>query len=54
MGTFTTILVSEILRATVRHLNEAPELNPAHPGIVEFRRVLEAEIARLQAGGRHG
>jgi|SRR3954469_6129840 len=48
MKDFHTILLIATLRATVQHVCESPDLDQAHPGIVEFRRVIEAEIDRLQ------
>jgi len=45
---FSTILLIETLRATVEQVRETPALDPAAPGIVEFQRVLETEIARLR------
>jgi len=48
MNDFSSILLLQILRATVRHVDESPELDHAHSGIVDFQQMLEAEIGRLE------
>jgi len=49
MKDFGSILVIHILRATVQFVNEAPAIDAGHPGVVELRRVLQEEIARLES-----
>jgi hypothetical protein len=49
MKDFSTILLTKILRATVEHLQEPPEIDHASPGLREFKRTLLAQIVSLQA-----
>jgi hypothetical protein len=49
MKDFSTILLTKILRATVEHLQESPEIDQANPGLREFKRTLLAQIVWLQA-----
>jgi len=48
MRDFNTILLMASLRALVRQVSESPDLDQAHPEIVEFRSALEAETVRLE------
>src|SRR3954469_19014832 len=48
MKDFPTILLIAILRTTIQHVCDSPDVGLAHPAIVEFQRVIAAEIDRLQ------
>ncbi len=48
MKDFGPILLVAVLRATVQHVHHSPLIDPRHPGIVEFERVVNEQIARLQ------
>ena len=43
------ILIAAILRATIEHVHESPAIDPTHPGILEFERVLNEQIRRFTA-----
>jgi hypothetical protein len=49
MKDFSTIFLTKILRATVEHLQESPEIDQASPGLREFKCTLLAQIVSLQA-----
>jgi hypothetical protein len=49
MKDFSTILLTQILRATVEHVQESPEIGQASPALREFKRTLLAQIVRLEA-----
>jgi hypothetical protein len=54
MMDFGNILLTQILRATVQVVQESPAIDAAHPGIVDFQRVLNEEMVRLSSAGlRH-
>lgn len=44
------ILFVQTLRTTVQAVRESSTIDPAHPGIMEFQRLLNEEIARLEKG----
>ena len=49
MKEFSTILLINILRANVEHLQESRKIDPARPGVKELKRTLLEQIVRLQA-----
>lgn len=49
MKDFSTILLMNILRATVDHAQKSAEIDQASPGFQEFKRTLLAQIVKLQA-----
>jgi len=49
MRDFSTILLRNILGATVEHFQESPEIDQASPGLRKFKRTLLGQIVRLQA-----
>jgi hypothetical protein len=52
MTDFSTVLLVQILRATIRCVEESPELNHNDPSIRHFEGMLLDEIAKLM--GRRG
>jgi len=48
MTDFGTILLVAILREIINYVEESPAINPLHPGIVEFQRVLQKKVSTLQ------
>ena len=54
MKDFSTILLIKILRATVDHVQQSPEMDPTHPGVRELQHTLLKQIARLQGSESHG
>ena len=47
MKDFSTVILIEILRATIRCVEESPGMDPGHAGVRQFEGVLLEEIARL-------
>jgi hypothetical protein len=41
--------VIEILRETIRHAEQTPELGPYDPGVIELRRLLTRWVAEREA-----
>jgi len=50
MSDYSGIFLTHTLRATIEWLGESPSIDPCHPGIVEFRRVLEQTVAHRLRG----
>jgi hypothetical protein len=48
MKDFSTVLLIKILRATVDHVQQSPEIDQASPGVKDLKRTLLEQIARLQ------
>jgi len=48
MKDFGPILIKAILRGMIEHVHESNAIDPTHSGIVEFERVLNEQIARIQ------
>ena len=48
MKDFSTILLIKILRATVDHVQQSPEIDQASPDVRELKRTLLEQIMRLQ------
>ena len=48
MRDFSTVLLINILKATVDHAQESPEIDQASPGFREFKRTLLERIVKLQ------
>jgi hypothetical protein len=48
MKDFSTILLIKILRATVDHVQQSPEIDQAIPDVRELKRALLEQIVRLQ------
>ena len=48
MKDFSTILLINILRATVDHVQDSLEIDMANPGLLEFKRTLLKNIVTLQ------
>ena len=48
MRDFSTVLLINILNATVDHAQESSEIDQASPGLQEFKRTLLAQVVRLQ------
>lgn len=48
MRDFSTVLLINILKATVDHAQESSEIDQASPGLREFKRTLLAQVVRLQ------
>jgi hypothetical protein len=51
MKDFSTVLLINILRATVQCLEESPGIDPCHPGTRRFEGALLEEIAKLLGQG---
>jgi hypothetical protein len=47
MNDFPTILLLNILRATVGHLQQSLEIDRASPGVKDLQRTLQDQIMRL-------
>ena len=47
MKDFSTVVLTQTLRATIRCVEESPGIDPGHPGIRQFEGVLLEEIAKL-------
>lgn len=47
MQSFSTPLLSNILRAILTHIDQTPDVPRHHPGLVEFTRTLRQYNARL-------
>jgi hypothetical protein len=54
MKDFSTILLINILRATVDHVQQSPDIDPTSPGVRELQRTLLKQIVRLQGSESHG
>jgi len=52
MTDFSTVLLVQILRATIQCVEESPDLNHNDPSIRRFEGMLLDEIVRVM--GRHG
>ena len=48
MKEFSTILLIQTLRATVRCVENSEGIDPRHPGIRQFESVVLREIGRLE------
>jgi hypothetical protein len=48
MKDFSTILLINMLRATVEHLQQSPEIDQASPGVEDLKHTLRAQIVRLR------
>jgi hypothetical protein len=51
MKEFSTLLLIQTMRATVRCVEELPAIDPSHPGIRQFESVILKEIGRLEGKG---
>jgi hypothetical protein len=49
MKDFSSVLLINILRATVDHVQQSPEIDQASPGVKDLKRTLLEQILRLAA-----
>jgi hypothetical protein len=49
MKDFSTVLLINMLRATVDHVQHSPEIDQASPGVKDLKRTLLEQILRLLA-----
>jgi hypothetical protein len=54
MKDFSRILLINILRATIDHVQQSPDIDPTHPGVRELQHALLKQIVRLQGGESYG
>jgi hypothetical protein len=54
MKDYSTILLINILRATVDHVQRSPDIEPTHPGVRELQRTLLEQMVRLEGNESRG